>query len=151
MLSMLSIAALAFVWPRNQTRDSNLLIHPDRSTTLIQPRNACSGSGDDADTDGFSLLVVVCSGVGNTNERRAIRDSWGKDVHSDLRVVFLVGTPSGKANKTAVLTDLALESEVIQFIVPTYVITPKVHTTGLRISRFTVTLCKRISSTLTLI
>jgi len=107
---------LAFVWPRNQTRDSNLLIHPDRSTTLIQPRNAC-GSGGDADPEGFSLLVVVCSGVGNTNERRAIRDSWGKDVHRDLRVVFLVGTPSGKANKTAVLTDLALESEIYGDIV----------------------------------
>jgi len=107
---------LAFVWPRNQTRDTNLLVRPDRSTTLIHPRTACDPSKED---DSFLILVVVCSGLENYEERLAIRDSWAKDSNNDARVVFLVGTPSAlsKTNQTTITNNLNRESDAYGDIV----------------------------------
>ena len=105
------------IWPSNQTRDTNLLIRPEVSTTLIHPRIACNKKGNEESDDGFTLLVVVCSGLTNFEQRRAIRESWGQDAHEDVKVVFLVGTQpiSEKTNETVargIMKDVVLESEV---------------------------------------
>ena len=105
------------IWPSNQTRDTNLLIRPEVSTTLIHPRIACNKKGNEESDDGFILLVVVCSGLTNFEQRRAIRESWGQDAHEDVKVVFLVGTQpiSEKTNKTVargIMKDVVSESKV---------------------------------------
>ena len=105
------------IWPSNQTRDTNLLIRPEVSTTLIHPRIACNQKVIDERDDGFTLLVVVCSGLTNFEQRRAIRESWGQDAHEDVKVVFLVGTQpiKEKTNKPVargILKDVISESEV---------------------------------------
>jgi len=107
---------LAMIWPSNQTRDTNLLIRPEVSTTLIHPRIACNKKGNEESDDGFTLLVVVCSGLTNFEQRRAIRESWGQDAHEDVKIVFLVGTQpiSEKTNKTVargIMKDVVSESE----------------------------------------
>ena len=82
----------------------NVLIHPDQSTTLIRPRNACTKSDDDT-----YLLVVVCSALANDEERQAIRESWARDQAANVKVVFLVGKL--KNESSPVMTEVQHEAE----------------------------------------
>lgn len=83
---------IAFVWPSNQSRDINVLIRPNVTTTRLWPSSVCSRpkakTKDDPD---IYLLVVVCSALQNFVERQYIRDSWAQESLANVKVVFLLG------------------------------------------------------------
>ena len=81
-------------WPRNQTRDVTKLIQPkDENTFTIVPNSIC----DDMKKE-FLLLIVVTSAVQNSEKRQIIRDTWGKKINDDIKLIFLVGEPSNDIN-----------------------------------------------------
>ena len=106
-------AAIAAVWPANQTRDANVLIRPKQTTTKLWPSSVCktptSGRKDEDDWETTKvaaaktstlqpvvqdtiLLVIVCSALGNFAERQSIRDSWASEPGlTHVKVIFLVG------------------------------------------------------------
>ena len=92
------IAAIAFVWPANQSRDAKILLRPNEDTTRIWPASICSSSqnlsstlSNATDNDDLILLVVVLSAMKNFRERQAIRESWASDSNANTKVVFLLG------------------------------------------------------------
>lgn len=108
---------MPMVWPRNQTRNADLMIHPEKVTTLIQPRNVCGRRKADEDDNDVYLLVVVCSAMRNHQERQAIRQSWAKDQESlpNIKVVFLLGTSTSSSRSNASIAEsIQLQANVTQ-------------------------------------
>lgn len=76
-------------WSYNTSRDVCTYIHPENTTTVLNPRNICS--------DSPYLLIIVCSAVDNVNARVAIRNTWGNQSNLDMqfelpvRIAFLLG------------------------------------------------------------
>ena len=108
------IAAIAFVWPANQSRDAKILLRPNEDTTRIWPSssicksssNASSSSTSNAtDNDDLILLVVVLSAMKNFRERQAIRESWASDTNVNTKVIFLLGH-IGKLERRVIRVEL---------------------------------------------
>ena len=90
------IAAIAFVWPANQSRDAKILLRPSEDTTRLWPTSICKVKEDTSNnattnSDDLILLVIVLSAMKNFQERQAIRDSWASESNANTKVVFLLG------------------------------------------------------------
>jgi hypothetical protein len=72
-----------FEWLQ-KTRDARQYILPNVNTTLLNSRTSCD--------DRLRLLILVASAPGNSEQRQAIRDTWGytAPVH-DARLIFFLG------------------------------------------------------------
>lgn len=83
------------LWPQNQTRKVENLIHPSAYTTLINPIQPCTMPGNNKSTP--FLLVMVQSAVSSFSERNIIRNTWAKEkTETDTKVFFLLGQVKNK-------------------------------------------------------
>jgi hypothetical protein len=72
-----------FEWLR-RSRDVRQYVLPDVNTTILSSRTSCD--------DRVRLLILVASAPGNSEHRRAIRDTWGYAVPiHDARLLFFLG------------------------------------------------------------
>ena len=104
-----------FVWPANQTRDVHNLVEPDRMTTRIKPNGICDQKSNSVTDDTF-LLVVVCSAVGNVEQRQAIRETWAKDQEEieDVKVIFMLGNPANESLQPNVIKEAGIHGDIVQ-------------------------------------
>lgn len=73
----------------NRGRYAADFITPDKSTAITVIRNVCRLNETDC------VVIIVCSAVGNYEQRQAIRNTWGgKSEKKNLRILFLVGLSS---------------------------------------------------------
>ncbi|XP_058797909.1 beta-1,3-galactosyltransferase 1-like isoform X2 [Phymastichus coffea] len=99
-------------WSYNTSRDVCTYIHPENTTTILNPRNICSES--------LYLLIVVCSAVDNTNARVAIRNTWGNQTNLDMqfdspvRIAFLLGQSDNDTLNGYVIDENHLYNDIIQ-------------------------------------
>lgn len=76
-------------WMANRGRYAADFITPDKSTAITVIRNVCRLNETDC------VVIIVCSAVGNYEQRQAIRNTWGgKSEKKNLRILFLVGLSS---------------------------------------------------------
>ena len=114
-------AAIAFVWPVNQSRNASILLDPSRTTTLLWPTGVCSSSqvvdaGEQPTRPKIYLLVIVCSAVQNFEERQVIRDTWAKDqlALSNVKVIFLLGQLKNATFQSNVTTESESYGDILQ-------------------------------------
>ena len=114
-ISKFEFLALAFVWPINQTRSVHKLVHPDQRTTRIEPNDICTEKPDSITNDIF-LLVVVCSAVGNVDQRQTIRETWAKDQEDleDVKVVFMLGNSVNDSLQSNIVHEAQIKGDIIQ-------------------------------------
>ena len=114
-LNFLKTSAIAFVWPINQTRSVHKLVYPDKRTTRIEPSDICTQKSDST-TDDVLLLVVVCSAVGNVDQRKTIRETWGKDQEDmeDVKVVFMLGNSLNDSSQANIIQEAQVHGDIVQ-------------------------------------
>ena len=110
-----NILAIVFVWPANQTRDVHKLVEPDMKTTRIEPTGVCDKKSDPI-TDDILLLVVVCSAVGNVQQRQTIRETWARDQvdMDDVKVVFMLGNSLNDTKQQDVINESEQYGDIVQ-------------------------------------
>ena len=114
-ISQLNVSAIAFVWPINQTRSVHKLVHPDQRTTRIDPSDICTQKSDSSNDD-VLLLIIVCSAVGNVDQRKTIRETWGKDQEDmeDVKVVFMLGNSINDSLQENVVQEAHEHGDIVQ-------------------------------------
>jgi beta-1,3-galactosyltransferase 1 len=105
------LAAVAFVWPQNQSRDAAEFIHPNTPTALLSPADACPVSNAK-----LSLLVIVCSATGNDRERNVIRETWAQKALTpdNVKVLFLVGRNLNDSLQATLAKESQIYGDLIQ-------------------------------------
>ena len=99
-------------WPQNQTRDVRKLIKPNEKTSKLLPKNVCDGENEQ-----IILLIMVTSAVSNSERRRAIRDTWGKDrfeFSEQIKLLFLIGESPSDTLQTEVNEEYKEFGDVLQ-------------------------------------
>lgn len=76
-------------WTYNTSRDLSVYIHPENTTSVLNPIGICSPSP--------YLFIIICSAVTNIKARTAIRNTWANKNNLDntynsfVKVAFLLG------------------------------------------------------------
>lgn len=114
-LNISSRLPIVFVWPANQTRDVHKLVEPDMKTTRIEPKGVCDKKSDPI-IDDILLLVVVCSAVGNVQQRQTIRETWARDQvdMDDVKVVFMLGNSFNDTKQQDVINESEQYGDIVQ-------------------------------------
>ncbi|KAM7287602.1 beta-1,3-galactosyltransferase 5 [Ixodes scapularis] len=61
------------------------------------------------------VLIAVMTASGNFNQRRAIRDTWGKEsLHRGFKLVFLLGLPRYDVLQRSILAEDSLHADIVQ-------------------------------------
>ena len=62
------------------------------------------------------LLVVVCSAVGNVDQRQTIRETWGKDQEDmeDVKVVFMLGNSVNDSLQANIIREAQVHGDIVQ-------------------------------------
>ncbi|XP_064471933.1 beta-1,3-galactosyltransferase 5-like [Ornithodoros turicata] len=84
---------------------------------IINIEDTCRGNSTQSNTtQDIDYLFLVSSAVPNFGHRKAIRDSWGRDVlaFGNNRLAFLLGSPNSTLLQSAVESESALYSDIIQ-------------------------------------
>ena len=99
----------------NQTRNVHRLVYPDQKTTRIEPNDICTQKSDSI-TDDILLLVVVCSAVGNVEQRKTVRETWAKDQEDmeDVKVVFMLGNSLNDSLQANVIHEAQVYGDIVQ-------------------------------------
>lgn len=73
-------------WKANRGHYAADFVSPDELTVLTKVESPCSS------THTPLILIIVCSALGNREQRQAIRETWGgRAEENNLRVLFLTG------------------------------------------------------------
>ncbi|XP_067000408.2 beta-1,3-galactosyltransferase 5 isoform X2 [Anabrus simplex] len=101
-----------FAWLR-RSRDARLYVRPLTKTTLLEPSEQCNSN--------HRLLLMVTSAPSHTENRQAIRDTWGQR-HPDAKHFFFLGREESETEPSA---DILSESHqygdlIVEDFVDTY-------------------------------
>jgi len=88
-----------------QENDFTKLIDLDNFTFLMN--HSCNGSGP-------LVLVLVHSHPAHERLRRTIRQTWGSIVHSQFKLLFLVGIPKNKKLQTLLTNENEENGDLVQ-------------------------------------
>ncbi|XP_063977178.1 beta-1,3-galactosyltransferase 1-like isoform X2 [Diachasmimorpha longicaudata] len=101
-------------WSFNASRNLNWYIHPHINTTILSPNDSCTVSPSPY------LLIVVCSAVGNQQQRMAIRDTWASETDLNsynstaIKVVFLLGQSDNETLNNSILEESHEYGDIVQ-------------------------------------
>ncbi|XP_078033491.1 beta-1,3-galactosyltransferase 1 isoform X1 [Augochlora pura] len=109
-----SVASLAQLqgWTYNTSRDLCAYIHPENTTSVLNPINICSPPP--------YLLIVVCSAITNYNARTAIRNTWANKTiletiyNSTVKVAFLLGQSDNDTLNNVIADENQQYNDIIQ-------------------------------------
>ncbi|XP_012286095.1 N-acetyllactosaminide beta-1,3-N-acetylglucosaminyltransferase 4 isoform X2 [Orussus abietinus] len=99
-------------WTYNTSRDLSVYIHPENTTTILNPVNICMPPP--------FLLIVICSAVANRKARDAIRNTWANKnnldslYNSTVSIAFLVGQTDNETLDNAIMEESVENSDIIQ-------------------------------------
>ncbi|XP_026680945.1 beta-1,3-galactosyltransferase 1-like isoform X1 [Diaphorina citri] len=71
-------------WELSKSRNTSLYVRPQTETVLMCGALVCPPTP-------LTLLIVVSSAVGNFSMRRAVRETWAKELPSQTAVIFFIG------------------------------------------------------------
>ena len=62
------------------------------------------------------LLIVVCSAVGNVDQRKTIRETWAKDQEDmeDVKVIFMLGNSVNDSLQANVVQEAQKHGDIVQ-------------------------------------
>ncbi|KZC15168.1 Beta-1,3-galactosyltransferase 1 [Dufourea novaeangliae] len=99
-------------WSYNTSRDLCTYIHPENTTSVLDPIGICSPSP--------YLLIVICSAVANFKARAAIRDTWANKSNLDniynstVKIAFLLGQSDNDTLNNIVAEESHQYNDIIQ-------------------------------------
>ncbi|XP_031844442.1 beta-1,3-galactosyltransferase 1 [Nomia melanderi] len=108
------VASLAQLpgWTYNTSRDLCTYIHPENTTSILNPIGICSPPP--------YLLIVICSAVGNLKARTAIRNTWANKsaldnvYNSTVKVTFLLGQSDNDTLNNIIAEESQQYNDIIQ-------------------------------------
>jgi len=104
-------------WSYNTSRDLYVYIHPENTTSILNPTGICSLS--------TYLLIIICSAVANQEARTAIRNTWANKYsldnlyNSTVKIAFLLGQSD---NDTLNVSILLFNSAYCEIISPQFLL-----------------------------
>ncbi|XP_076180987.1 beta-1,3-galactosyltransferase 1 isoform X1 [Ptiloglossa arizonensis] len=99
-------------WTYNTSRDLCIYIHPENTTSVLNPTGICS-------TPPY-LLIFICSAVENFKARAAIRNTWANRnnldsiYNSTVKVAFLLGQSDNDTLNNVIAEESHQFNDIIQ-------------------------------------
>ncbi|CAL7950725.1 unnamed protein product [Xylocopa violacea] len=99
-------------WTYNTSRDLSIYIHPENTTSVLNPSGICSPSP--------YLLIIICSAVPNISARTAIRNTWANKTNLDniynstVRIAFLLGQSDNESLNSIIAEESQQYNDIIQ-------------------------------------
>ncbi|KAF5304838.1 hypothetical protein FQR65_LT07855 [Abscondita terminalis] len=96
-------------WNVGTSRNINIYIYPNKTTTVIKPESLCKSK--------TFLMVVVCSSPSNFEQRIGIRESWGLDrniSNSAISLYFLLGLTKNNTVQDTINIENQVYGDVVQ-------------------------------------
>ena len=99
-------------WAYNTSRDLCVYIHPENTTSVLNPTGICSPPP--------YLLIVICSAITNFKARIAIRNTWANKSNLDnvynstVKVAFLLGQSDNDTLNNIIAEESHQFSDIIQ-------------------------------------
>ncbi|CAD1480981.1 unnamed protein product, partial [Heterotrigona itama] len=99
-------------WAYNTSRDLCVYIHPENTTSILNPNDICSPSP--------YLFIVICSAVTNVKARIAIRNTWANKnnlnntYNSTVKVAFLLGQSDNDTLNSMIAEESHRHNDIIQ-------------------------------------
>ncbi|XP_076765487.1 beta-1,3-galactosyltransferase 1 isoform X2 [Xylocopa sonorina] len=99
-------------WTYNTSRDLSIYIHPENTTSILNPSGICSPSP--------YLLIIICSAVPNISARTAIRNTWANKTNLDniynstVKIAFLLGQNGNETLNGIIAEENQQYNDIIQ-------------------------------------
>ncbi|XP_016913721.2 beta-1,3-galactosyltransferase 1 isoform X2 [Apis cerana] len=99
-------------WTYNTSRDLSVYIHPENTTSVLNPIGICSPSP--------YLFIIICSAVTNIKARTAIRNTWANKnnldntYNSSVKVAFLLGQSDNDTLNNIIAEESHQYNDIIQ-------------------------------------